>query len=250
MPEQFTSKPAADEARLSAMETQLSQCLSQDEDLLRQRQQQTRQLKRQNASLKRIEKILAASPTAPDELQTAAANTENCANPQAVENKLLIGAREQVWMADIELALPARVDTGAQTSSLDARNIHLFERDGDKWVRFDVVHPQNGSLISIERELERMARVLQSNNDEGERRAVVKLPVAIGPLRQTAEFTLSDRAHLDYQILIGRNILKDMMLVDVSRSNLLSERADVAPAVLEDEPKTASTEMNTEESPN
>lgn len=244
-PEQPEPEPVLNEARLSAIEAQLSQCLHFDEDSLRQRQEHTRQLKRQNASLKRIEKNLSSPPPKPLQVQTIADAKEcDASTPQTLENKLLIGAREQVWIADIEIALPARVDTGAQTASLDARNIHLFERDGDKWVRFDVVHPQSGSLISLERELERMTRVLQSNNDEGERRPVVKLPIAIGPMRQTAEFTLSDRAHLDYQILVGRNILRDMMLVDVSRSNLLTENTDISPVVVDEETDTATPEDN------
>jgi threonine synthase len=31
---------------------------------------------------------------------------------------------------------------------------------------------------------------------------------------------LSDRSHLGYQVLIGRNILKDVMVVDVSKQNI------------------------------
>ena len=42
----------------------------------------------------------------------------------------------------------------------------------------------------------------------------------IGNIRQKAEFTLSNRSHLDYQVLVGRNILSDVMLVDVSQANI------------------------------
>jgi hypothetical protein len=51
------------------------------------------------------------------------------------------------------------------------------------------------------------------------------LGVTIGHISQTAEFTLSDRSHLDYQLLIGRNILQDVMVVDVSEK-------DIAPYVI------------------
>ena len=46
------------------------------------------------------------------------------------------------------------------------------------------------------------------------------LGIVIGNIRQKAEFTLSNRSHLDYQVLVGRNILSDVMLVDVSQANI------------------------------
>ncbi|HBF94298.1 MAG TPA: ATP-dependent zinc protease, partial [Marinobacter adhaerens] len=50
-----------------------------------------------------------------------------------------------------------------------------------------------------------------------ERRVVVELQFFIGDHRQVAEFTLADRTNLTYEVLIGRNILRDVMLVDVGK---------------------------------
>ena len=125
-----------------------------------------------------------------------------------------------MWLEEPGLALPARIDTGAETASLDARDIEMFERDGDDWVRFGIVHPEGGEVVMLERRLERRARILQANTDVAERRAVVVLGIVIGNIRQKAEFTLSNRSHLDYQVLVGRNILSDVMLVDVSQANI------------------------------
>jgi hypothetical protein len=132
----------------------------------------------------------------------------------------MVGQLEQVWLQNLQLALPARIDTGAETASLDARNIELFERNGRRWVRFEIQHPETGDAIQMERKLKRMVAIIQSNTAESERRPVIKLGVTIGHISQTAEFTLSDRSHLDYQLLIGRNILQDVMLVDVSEKNI------------------------------
>jgi hypothetical protein len=52
----------------------------------------------------------------------------------------------------------------------------------------------------------------------------VVLGIVVGNVRQTAEFTLSNRSHLDYQVLVGRNILSDVMVVDVSRVNVAPPR--------------------------
>lgn len=138
----------------------------------------------------------------------------------ATSGKMIVGRHENVWLEDIQLSLPARIDTGAETASLDARNIELFERDGSRWVRFEILQPDTGEPIALEKKLERRARIVQATSDEAERRSVIRLGVVIGDVRQYAEFTLSDRSHLDYQILIGRNVLNDVMVVDVSETNL------------------------------
>jgi hypothetical protein len=74
-----------------------------------------------------------------------------------------------------------------------------------------------------------MVAIIQSNSAEAERRPVIKMGITIGHVSQTAEFTLSDRRHLGHQVLIGRNILQDFMIVDVSQQN-------VAPYVVPDGP--------------
>jgi hypothetical protein len=144
--------------------------------------------------------------------------------PATVEvqpQKLIVGRRENVWVEDLQLALPARVDTGAETASLDARNIVPFERDGKAWVRFDIRDPKNEETLTLERRMVREALVVQASSDEPERRPVIELGIQMGSVRQLAEFTLSDRSHLDYQMLVGRNVLRDVMLVDVSAVNLV-----------------------------
>lgn len=135
-------------------------------------------------------------------------------------SKLIVGRQEVVWLQDLQLALPARVDTGAETASIDARNIETFERDGKTWVRFDILDPETNEPLQLERLLKRRVSIIQSNTTEAERRAVIELGITIGSIKQTAEFTLSDRSHLNHQMLIGRNILKDVMIVDVSLSNV------------------------------
>ena len=41
--------------------------------------------------------------------------------------------------------------------------------------------------------------------------------MALGDVEDVFEFTLADRSHLDYEMLLGRNFLTDVALVDVSR---------------------------------
>jgi len=156
---------------------------------------------------------------APAPVETPAERSE-CKLMETEPSKMTVGRQEQVWLEDIQLALRARVDTGAETASLDAHNIELFERNGKRWVRFEIMHPDTGEALQLERKLKRTVSIIQSNTSEAERRPVIKLGITIGHIKQSAEFTLSNRSHLDYQLLIGRNILKDVMIVDVSKINI------------------------------
>lgn len=138
-----------------------------------------------------------------------------------IDGKLVVGEVEKAYLVGPGFVYDARIDSGATTSSMDARNIHRFERDGRQWVRFDIPVPgsETGAVTTIEREISRNARIIQANDDEAERRPVVELQFQIGNRQQKAEFTLSDRSHLTYPILIGRNILRDVMLIDVGREH-------------------------------
>jgi hypothetical protein len=182
--------------------------LSQQSSRIEQQQQQLEQLS------ETLDKLELPPPPPPAVDCPAVASAD-----ESAPGKLVVGRRETVWLEELGLALPARIDTGAETASVDARDIELFERDGDDWVRFGIVHPDNGEVVVLERRLERRARIIQANTEEAERRPVVVLGIVIGNVRQNAEFTLSNRSHLDYQVLVGRNILSDVMVVDVSRVN-------------------------------
>ena len=84
-------------------------------------------------------------------------------------------------------------------------------------MRFDVPVPNTEDFMTLEKEISRRVKVIQSSTDEAERRMVVELQFTIGNHQQVAEFTLADRSNLTYQALIGRNVLRDVMLVDVGK---------------------------------
>jgi len=148
-----------------------------------------------------------------NDMQSVAVDTD-------ATSKQVIGAVEQVYISPPGILLTARIDTGATTSSLDARNIEPFERDGKRWVRFEIMDQENEEPILLECRVVRKVKIIQAITEEKERRYVVELLVALGNVTRTAEFTLSDRGHVEYPVLIGRNILMDSMTVDVSKKFL------------------------------
>lgn len=201
----------------AACEARLAAVLESREELGILLTAQNAKLTGMQASLRRVESRLdKRSPVVTEPTPVKACESQAVQLP----TKLTVGRREKVWIEPLQMLLPARIDTGAETASLDARNIEEFERNGNAWVRFDIVHPETGEAISMESEIVRFVRILQSSADKPERRAVIELGIVIGTIRQEAEFTLSNRSHLDFQVLVGRNILRDLMVVDVGQSNI------------------------------
>lgn len=54
----------------------------------------------------------------------------------AAADKTVYGLNEYATLSDIDLEVAAKLDTGAKTASLSARDITRFKRNGEHWVRF------------------------------------------------------------------------------------------------------------------
>lgn len=131
----------------------------------------------------------------------------------------IIGGVERVYVDGMKTPFHARVDTGAETSSIDVINLTPFERDGEKWVSFEVINRTNGEKTKFEKPIKRKAVIKRTG--EKEQRYVVRLKIKMGNNVINADFSLNDRSKFDYQVLIGRNIINGRYIVDVSASNTL-----------------------------
>jgi hypothetical protein len=200
--------------RLDQLVSKVDQSLANQEMVNAQLQEQRQQLDLQQQHLQVLSQDLGKALEDPAEASCPKAAA--CPQAEEISSKMVVGGIEEVWLSELDFALAARIDTGAETSSLDARNIELFERDGKRWVRFEIMNPNTGEPVLTKRRLRRTVGIIQSGATEAKRRPVVRMAILIGHISQKAEFTLSDRSHSKYQALIGRSILKDVMVVDVS----------------------------------
>lgn len=133
----------------------------------------------------------------------------------------IIGAVEPIYLKDMNSVFYARVDTGATTSSLDATEITRFERDGEDWVSFVVTNAETKETKKFEKKVARKISIKrQSGNNES--RVSVNMEIKFGNQQLVKEFTLVHREDFNYQILIGRNILNGLAIVDVATSNTLN----------------------------
>ena len=129
---------------------------------------------------------------------------------------VVIGELEHVTFIEKDLRLQARIDTGAQTSSLGIDSQLAFERDGKKWLRFSIKNADSEQAIEFERPVVRTATI-KRHGAEATKRPVVSMKIRLGSIELEKEFTLADRSTYKYPVLIGRNVLLGKYLVDVNR---------------------------------
>ncbi|MBU6328140.1 MAG: ATP-dependent zinc protease, partial [Verrucomicrobia bacterium] len=137
----------------------------------------------------------------------------------------IFGWLEKVKIADVADEMAAKLDTGALTSSLHAEEEKLFERNGQKWVRFVITEPGvvGGKRHVMEALLVRTAEIKEPGGLT-ERRCVVRLNFLIGERSVRAEFTLNDRKNMLCPVLLGRSALSILGWVDPSRTYLADDK--------------------------
>ena len=134
----------------------------------------------------------------------------------------VVGWRELVHLPELGLhAIPAKIDSGARTSSLHATILDEFERDGETFVRFAVDFDQP-SVRQVCEAVHIDWRGVTSSNGETQSRRIIKTPLKIGRLTFRAEISLADRSDMRFPMLIGRSSLRRRFVVDSGHSWLQS----------------------------
>lgn len=138
----------------------------------------------------------------------------------AAPSPYIIGWQE--WVALPELGLPAikaKIDTGARTSALHAFLIEPFGPAGAPMIRFGV-NPIPGRLdvavfcsaAIVDR------REVTSSNGEKETRFFVRTEVKLGDRTWPIEIGLTNRESMSYRMLLGRQAIREDMMVDAAAS--------------------------------
>jgi len=125
------------------------------------------------------------------------------------------------WLEDItfyangkEMTLPAKIDSGADHSSLHAINISLFKKNNQRWVKFTTDH--NLVLqIPLYKETQ-----IKTKNVGFQTRPVILLEVCITGKKRKIEVNLVNRSHFSKPLLIGRSAMQDI-LINPNKTNLM-----------------------------
>ncbi|MGF6110753.1 hypothetical protein ABH906_001040 [Pseudomonas frederiksbergensis] len=137
--------------------------------------------------------------------------------PVMAAEPTLYGRYEYIALPEIGgEVLKAKMDTGALTASLSAKDIEMFTRDGDDWVRFRLATKDASNKV-YEHKIARISKIkTRSEEDEDEKdeaaptkRPVVDLELCLGNVKRTVEVNLTDRSSFNYPLLIGAKALRE-----------------------------------------
>lgn len=138
------------------------------------------------------------------------------------QEKLVIGRREKVDFPELGLfGVTAKIDTGAYSSALHCSDIK--EKNGILY--FTPLGSAHDEYTGKEQQLsDYTQKEIKNSFGEVEKRFIIKTVVKIGRKRIKAIISLTDRGKMRYPVLIGRKLLKNRFVVDVSGLDILSTK--------------------------
>ncbi len=138
----------------------------------------------------------------------------SCAHAQQAVPKTVMGWVEYVHIADIDVKLKGKLDTGATTSSVRADVLKLVrhKKSERRRVIFQI-EDKEGKVSTLERRLIRWVRIKSKKSNTYYRRPVVDMEFCIAGRRVHSEVNLAPRTDFLYPILVGRNMLRDANIV-------------------------------------
>jgi hypothetical protein len=146
----------------------------------------------------------------------------------AVDTKIL-GHSEVIHLGEEKgLVYDAKIDSGAHTSSVHAKNIETFvksvkDTNGTQdvmFVRFDTEDAQ-GKKMRLEKMVSRIHQVKSASGVSS--RYFFMDSIWISSKKYEIEINLADRSHLSKKMLLGKNLINQGYLIDTTKAYVLTE---------------------------
>lgn len=144
---------------------------------------------------------------------------------------LVVGWHEPVALPDLGIDVAyAKIDTGADTSTLHARDVRIVGEGSTRTVQFTppLLRRQTSCKEWPEGGVRHVSaplveeRIVRSSMGEDEVRVIIRTRLVLGPLEFEGSFSLTSREGLRFPVLIGRDALEGRVIVDPSRTHLAS----------------------------
>ncbi len=135
----------------------------------------------------------------------------------------IIGRSDIIDMPELGLHnVDAKTDTGAYTSSIHCSRIKKKkESDGTEVITFTIpgskLHEKGLHHFKVPEFEEKNIR---SSNGQIQKRYVIKTQIIIFGRKIRAEFSLADRSSMKFPVLLGRKLLQNRFIVDVTQKDL------------------------------
>ncbi len=129
-----------------------------------------------------------------------------------------LGRSDRVHLPKLGLFnVHAKVDTGAYNCALHCKEVKVVNGCLE-FIVLDEDHPEyTGSKFVFKKFKQKQIR---NSFGESELRYVIKTQIKIFERLIRAEFSLSNRGNLKFPVLLGRKILRDRFVIDVTQKDL------------------------------
>ena len=130
----------------------------------------------------------------------------------------ILGRYDRVDLPELGLAnIHAKIDTGAYSCSLHCSKAEVVNGKLE-FILLDEEHPVFTGMKFSFKKFEQ--REIRNSFGEAELRFIIKTKIRIFKRLINAEFSLSNRGNLKFPVLLGRKILRQRFLIDVTKKDL------------------------------
>jgi len=135
-----------------------------------------------------------------------------------------IGATDIVDLPELKwYHVPVRVDSGAATSSIHCSKVRLVKNGEHATLHFYLDTKKGAPQQSFSVD-EFKETIVRNSSGKEEKRYVIKTQIKLFGKKIRTEFSLANRRKMSYPILLGRKLLKNRFIVDVSQKDLSANR--------------------------
>lgn len=134
----------------------------------------------------------------------------------AAREPIAVGWIERVRLGREGILVTAKLDTGADHSSLHAESLRWERRADGEWVVLEVAS-ESGQAARLEAKVVRIARIKRPRAPP-EKRPTIVIGVCLDNVYALTEVNLADRSQLSYPMLVGRSFLARRFVVDPART--------------------------------
>lgn len=130
----------------------------------------------------------------------------------------VLGRAERIDLPEFGLTdLPAKVDTGAYSSSIDCEKVELLQQGSEQTLSFVLLRPGRNGYTGNPVTTDNFDVTEVTNANGVQKRFVIFTDMVINGETVNCRFTLTDRSKLRYPVLIGRRFIREAgYIVDVT----------------------------------
>jgi len=134
------------------------------------------------------------------------------------KNKIIIGRYDVIDLPELDIyEITAKIDTGAYTSAIHCSRIKLQKENDIEYLIFKIPGSHQKKMFRVS---DFKLKNIKSSSGHSETRFVIKTKVLLFGKVIKTEFSLANRSEMKFPVLLGRKLLKDRFIVDVSEINL------------------------------